>query len=114
MDVVSFPAGCYDITLYAEFAGFNKENNLSYYEIGTDTYNLIFNGPEGNFGYIIPPITKTIVTDRTFGLSMCTPEKHRYFTEHSLNTDGEQHSIVYENLDEPMMYLIGFENLYGA
>lgn len=113
-DVVVFPAGCYEITLYAEFAAFNEENNLSYYEIGIDAYNLIFNGPEGGFGYSTPPVTKTIVADRAFGLSMCTPEDHRYFTEHNLNPDGEQHSIVYENMDEPLMYLIGFENLYGA
>ena len=113
-DVEVFPAGFYEITLYAEFAGFNEENNLSYYEIGVDTYSLIFDGPEGGFGYITPPITKTILADRAFGLSMCTPENHRYFTEHSRNPDGEQHSIVYENMDEPLMYLIGFENLYGA
>jgi hypothetical protein len=114
VEVVAFPAGYYEITLYAEFAGFNEENNLSSYTIGGDTFDLIFDGPEGGFGYINPPITKTIMAEGAFGLSMCTPENHRYFTEHYRNPDGEQHSIVYENLDDPVMYLIGFENLYGA
>ena len=114
VDVEVFPAGFYEITLYAEFAGFNEENNLSYYEIGIDAYVLLFDGPEGGFGYITPPITRTLVAECAFGLSMCTPENHRYFTEHNRNPDGEQHSIIYQNMDEPLTYLIGFENLYGA
>lgn len=114
VDVEVFPAGFYEITLYAEFAAFSEENNLSCYDIGVDAYDLIFDGPEGGFGYITPPITRTIVAECAFGLSMCTPENHRYFTENGRNSDGEQHSIVYQNMDAPLMYLIGFENLYGA
>lgn len=113
-DVETFPPGFYEITLYAEFAGYNNENQLSYYEVGTSTYNLIFDGPEGGFGYLSSPITKTIAADCQFGLSMFTPENHRYFTENKLNSDGEQHSIVYRNHDDTCMYLIGFENVYGA
>ena len=114
MQNVTFPAGVYKVTLYAEFAGYNEKNNLSYYEVGGNVYSLIFDGPEGGFGYLSPPITKTIKVDSRFGLSMCTPENHRYFTENSLNPDGQNHSRVYLNKDNPTMYLIGFENLYGA
>ena len=113
-DVETFPAGLYEITLYAEFAGYRDENELSYYEVGTSAYNLIFAGPEGGSGYLSPPITKTIVVDCQFGLSMFTPENHRYFTENGLNPDGQQHAKIYKNLDDPTMFLIGFENLYGA
>lgn len=113
VDDETFPAGIYELTLYAEFAAYNEENVLSHYEVGTTIYNVIFAGPEGGFGYITPPIDATIVTDHEFGLSMLTPEGHRYFTENSLNPDGYQHSIVYKNLDDPHMFLIGFENLYG-
>ena len=109
----TFPAGTYEIVLYAEFAGYNEANNLSYYQVGTNEYNLIFDGPEGGFGYLSPPITKTITIVHMFGLSMATPENHRYFTQNGLNPDGQAHSIVYKNNDEPYMFLIGFENLYG-
>lgn len=110
----TFPAGTYDITLYAEFAGYHNENELSYYETGTATYNLIFAGPEGQFGYLTPPLTKTFTIEHEFGLSMLTPEQHRYFTQNWKNPDGKIHSKVYRNLDDPYMFLIGFENLYGA
>lgn len=113
-DVETFPAGLYEITLYAEFAAYRDENELSYYLVGSSTYSLIFSGPEGGCEYIDPPLTKTFTADCQFGLSMLTPENHRYFTETSLNPDGEQHAKVYENLDDPCMFLIGFENLYGA
>jgi len=113
-DVETFPAGLYEITLYAEFAAYRDENELSYYLVGSSMYNLIFSGPEGGCGYIDPPLTKTFTADCQFGLSMLTPEEHRYFTETSLNPDGEQHAIVYENLDDPCMFLIGFENLYAT
>ena len=112
-DVETFPAGMYEITLYAEFAGYCDENELSYYEVGTSAYNLIFAGPEGGSGYLPSPETKTIVTDCGFGLSMLTPENHRYFTENGFNPDGQNHSVVYKNLDDPNMFIIGFENLYG-
>jgi len=109
------PPGVYKITLLAEFAGYNKMNELAYYKVGETTYNMIFAGSEGNFGYLSPPITKTFIIDYGFGLSMYVGhEDHRYFTENSLNPDGQIHSIVYENLAEPAMYIIGFENLYGT
>jgi hypothetical protein len=112
--VETFPAGTYTITLYAEFAGYHNENELSYYEVNTTTYNLLFAGPEGGFGYISPPIVKKFTAAKEFGLSMFTPEFHRYFTQNSLNPDGQIHSKVYRNLDDPKMFLIGFENIYGA
>ncbi len=113
-DVETFLPGIYEVTLYAEFAGYNEENELGYYEVGTSTYNVIFYGLEGNFGYTDAPITKEIDAPYVFGLSLHTPEDHRYFTQHSNNGDGEQHSIVYENLNDPLMYIVGFENIWGA
>ena len=74
---------------------------------------MLFAGPEGGFGYIVP-ITKTFTANDQFGLSMLSPGPHRYFTKTFINPDGEQHAKVYQNLDDPQMFLIGFENLYGA
>jgi len=111
----TFPAGTYNITLYAEFAGFHEENELSFYEVNTSTFNLIFNGSEGGSEYVSPPLTKIFTAGSDFGLSMLTPENHTYYTETSRNPDyPEQHAIIYENLDEPGMFLIGFENLYAT
>jgi len=113
--VETFPAGYYEVTLYAEFAGYHATNELSYYPINTSSYNLLFSGPEGNEGYISPPLNKTFSCSVTFGLSMYVgAEGHRYFTENTQNPDGENHSKVFLNLDAPDMYLIGFENVYGA
>ena len=112
--VETFSAGTYNITLYAEFAGYCDENELSYYEVGTSIFHVIFTGPEGGSGHLSPPITKTFTTDYLFGLSMLSPGPHRYFSETSKNPDGEQHAKVYRNLDDPNMFLIGFENQYGA
>ncbi|MGQ9461430.1 MAG: DUF4114 domain-containing protein, partial [Candidatus Bathyarchaeaceae archaeon] len=112
--IETFSAGKYNITLYAEFAGYYDENELSYYEVGTSVYHVIFTGPEGGYGYVTPPITKTFTINYQFGLSMlCGETGYRYFTQKSRNPDGLTHARVYENLDSPGMYLIGFENLYG-
>ena len=112
VDVETFPAGMYNITLYAEFSAYSYENELSYYEVGTSTYNLIFAGPEGGFEYISPPTTKTIVAGSQFGLSILTPENYTYLTEKNLNPDGQQHFRVYKSLDDPSMFLVGLEDLY--
>ena len=110
----TFPAGLYEITLYAEFAGYCDENELSYYEVGTDVFTVIFDGEEGGSGYLDPPWTRTFVTDYEFGISMRTPENYRYYTETSRNPDyPEQHAKVYKNLDDSCMFLIGFENLFA-
>ena len=109
-----FPAGTYNITLFAEFAGYHDENELSYYQVGTSTYTLIFDGPEGGFEYLSTPITETITVGHQFGISLFTPDDYRYFTENSLNPDGQNHAKVYKNLDDPKMFLIGFEDLYEA
>lgn len=113
-DVSTFPSGVYNITLYAEFAGYANENELSYYQTGTETYNIIFTGPEGGSEYIVPPVSKTFTINFEFGISMLSPGPHRYFTENNLNPDGQTHNKVYRNLDDPSMYLIGFENTYGS
>lgn len=109
-----FPAGLYEIILYAEFAGYHATNELSSYPINTSDFTLIFSGPEGNSGYITPPINKTFLSNDTFGLSLYVAhESHRYFTEHARNPDGQNHSKVYQSLDGPDLYFIGFENIYG-
>jgi PKD repeat protein len=116
-DVQTFSPGIYNITLMAEFASYNAQNELSYYAVGTSDLQTIFAGPEGvtepSGGYVVPPIFKYFESDAQFGISMLSPE-HRYYTEHYLNPDfPEIHAKVYANLDTPGMYLIGFENLFG-
>jgi len=111
--VETFIPGTYNVMLCAEFADYHASNELSWYVVGTADYNLIFSGPEGNFGYVNPPIVKSFIIDSKFGLSFLSPEA-RYFTETSKNPDGIKHAQVYVNLDDPDMFLIGFENLLGA
>jgi PKD repeat protein len=113
-NVSTFPPGSYNVTLYAEFASLADTNELSYYKVGTDIYNMLFTGPEGGHDYVSPPISKVFNTTYEFGLSMFCEGIHRYFTENNLNPDGYIHSKVYRNLDDPRMFLIGFENLYGS
>jgi len=110
----TFSADTYEITLYAEFAGYADRNELSYYEVGTNNFPVIFTGPEGGSDYVDPPVAKTLTAGYQFGLSLLSKGEHRYFTETSRNGDGLQHAKIYENLDEPGMFLIGFENLWGG
>ena len=53
------------------------------------TIRLIFAGQEGADdslgGYVVPPVSKTFVVDKQFGLSLLV--SFRYFTEHSQNPD---------------------------
>jgi hypothetical protein len=116
--VETFPPGTYDVSLLAEFAGYYAENNLSWYLVGTTDYNVIFLGSDGNSGYVSPPVNRTFTANAAFGLSLATPENHRYFTENSKNPDylplHLNHSLVVSNLDNMNMYLLGFENLYGG
>jgi len=112
VDVETFPAGIYNITLYAEFAGYHNENELSYYEVGNTSYILIFAGPEGGSGNLSSPLSKTIFAFDQFGFSLLTPDDYRYFSENTLNVDGQQHMKVYKNLDDPTLFLIGFEDMY--
>jgi hypothetical protein len=109
----TFSAGTYNVTLYAEFAGYELSDELSWYIVGTAEYNLLFSGPEGNFGYISPPIVKTFMTDGEFGLSFLSPEA-RYFTETARNPDGIKHAMMLANLDNPAMFFVGFENTLGG
>jgi len=114
-DVETFSPGTYNITLYAEFACYRDQNELSYYAVETSDFHTIFTGPEGGNGYLTPPISKSFESDSQFGLSMLSPGPHRYFTEHWRNPDyPEQHAKVYRNLDSPDMFLIGFENYFGG
>lgn len=109
----TFPPGTYVITLYAEFAAYNAQNELSWYEVGTSDFVVLFEGSEGCFGYLSSPITKTFVVDCEFGLSFLSPEA-RYFTENERNPDYPtipKHAMIFKNKDDPNMFLIGFENL---
>jgi len=112
-NIETFPAGAYEITLYAEFAAYHAFNELSWYAMGTAEYNVIFSGQEGGFGYVTPPLTKSLEVDREFGLSFLTPHG-RYFTEIARNPDGVKHALVFVNLDDPNVLLIGFENTLGG
>jgi len=109
-----FPAGRYEVILYAEFAGYHETNELSFYPVNTSSFSILFSGPEGNSGYITPPINKIFSSSGVFGISMyVNAEDHRYYTETWRNPDCQNHSKTYVNLDDPNMYIIGFENLYG-
>ena len=110
----TFPAGDYNVTLYAEYAGWWQSNNLSRYAVGSSVYTDVFLGSEGNFGPVIPPLNKSFTANDEFGLSFVSWEA-RYFTETANNPDSQQHAKVYVNLDSSRpMYLIGFENTLGG
>lgn len=108
--VETFPLGTYNITLYAEFAQYYDENELSFYQVDTSNFNLIFTGPEGGSGYLTPT-TKTFTADYQFGLSLSrtTTLPFTYFTEPSRNPNATQWAKVYKNLDDPSMILVGFD-----
>jgi hypothetical protein len=108
--VETFPSGTYNITLYAEFAQYYDENELSFHQVDTSNFNVIFSGPEGGSGYLTP-ITKTFSADYQFGLSLSrtTTLPFRYFTELSRNPNATKWAKVYENLDDPSMILVGFD-----
>jgi len=107
LTVETFPAGTYNITLYAKFGG---NNELSYYEINTSSFNVLFIPSEPTmYGYVTPPLTKTLSADYQFGLSLLSWQDTRYFTETALNPDGYPHAKVYMNLNNPSMLLIGFD-----
>jgi len=109
--VETFPAGDYNVTVYAAFAGWWSMNNLSWYSVGSTVYNDIFLGSEGSgFGYLNPYVNKSFRATEEFGLSFISPA-NRYFTNHTANPDGLSHAMIYTNLDSSRpMYLIGFEN----
>ena len=112
VDLQTFPPGTYEVTLYAEYAGYNEHNELSWYPVGTSEFHLIFKGSEGNFGKVEPPINKTFTAKSEFGLFFNVTHKgHKYYSEISKNFDGKWHHRVYQNLDDPSVYLIGWENL---
>ena len=111
----TFPAGTYEARLLAEYGSYHETNTFSYYPTGTNNFILLFSGPEGNFGYVTPPLVKTFTSVTTFGFSMyVAAENHRYFTQTYRNPDCLQHARVYQNLDSPGMYFVGFENGYGS
>jgi hypothetical protein len=43
--VQTFSPSMYNITLMAEFANYNGQNELSYYAVGTSDFQTIFTGP---------------------------------------------------------------------
>ncbi|MEM2118838.1 MAG: DUF4114 domain-containing protein, partial [Candidatus Bathyarchaeia archaeon] len=108
----TFRAGVYRITLYAEFAAYHAQNELSYYLVNTTTYNTIFADNEGGFGYLTTPITKNLTIPGQFSLSLLSLSSYRFFVETSRNTDGQVHAKVYRNLDNYNMIFICFEDLY--
>ena len=117
-DIERFSAGTYNITLLAKFSNSHSINVLSHYSVETSNYQTIFTGSKGNTslpqGYVVPPLSTMLIANNQFALSILSP-KFRYFTEHYLNPDfPEQHSKIYVNLDNPDMFLIGFESCYGG
>ena len=116
-DSETFPSGIYQTKLLAEFGRYHSICVLSYYAVGTSEYQTVFAGQEGADnslgGYVVPPVSKTFVVDKQFGLSLLI--SFRYFTEDSQNPDYPiQHAKIYTNLDSPTMFLIGFEDSIGG
>jgi hypothetical protein len=123
LTVETFPAGTYNITLYAKFGGDNNDsidrNELSFYQVNSSVFNVLYTPSEPTiFGYVIPPLTKTFSASYEFGLSLLSWRDTRYFTEHVLNPeyvkypeypDESHHVKVYLNLDDPSMLLVGFD-----
>jgi len=123
LSVETFPAGRYNITLYAKFGGdnddLNDSNELSFYQVNSTTFNVLYTPSEPTiFGYVIPPLTKTFSAGYQFGLSLLSWRDTRYFTEHVLNPEylkypeypnESYHTKVYLNLDDPSMLLVGFD-----
>ena len=109
VDVETFPAGTYNITLYAKFATYVSVNELDYYQVNTTNFNVIFPPSAGGYGYITPPISETFEADYQFGLSLLTWQGTRYFSEAARNPCGVPHDEVYQNLNNPSMLLIGYD-----
>jgi len=114
VEVETFPAGIYDITLYAKFGGFNPDNvdinELSYRLLNTSSFNVLFTPSEPTFyGYLTQPLSKNFTANHQFDLSLLSWRSTRYYTETALNPDGLPHAQVYMNLNDPDMLLIGFD-----
>jgi hypothetical protein len=112
--VETFPAGTYNITLYAKFGGYNPDNvdvnELSYCQTNTSSFNVLFTPSEPTvYGYVTPPLSKTFSANYQFDLSLLSWNSTRYYTETALNPDGLPHAQVYMNLNDPDMLLIGFD-----
>jgi len=111
----TFAAGTYRITMYAEYAGYRDSNQLKWYKVGTSTFGLIFDGPEGippgdPMGLVNPPLAHTFVSADTFGLSLFSPDG-TWYTETSRNIDVQKHARIYQSQTNSNLYFIGFENM---
>jgi hypothetical protein len=104
----TFPTGTYDLHLLAEFTV--NRNTIGYYPVGTDQFQALITGSEGNFGFINPPVTHRFVTQAQFGLAIFTPMEQLFFTERARNNDGMQHARIFRDLNAPRSFLIGFED----
>jgi len=120
VSIGTFPAGTYNITLYAKFGGNNQQhidmNEIDYYQVNTSTFNVLFTPSEPTiFGYVTPPLTKTFSTGYQFGLSFLSYKDTRYYTESNLNPDGIPQVEIFVNNNDPTMLLFGFdENSNGC
>lgn len=108
---VTFPSGKYEISLYAEFTQYYDLNELCLYQTGTNNSMPILPGSEGGEGYF-SPLTKTFEADSEFGLSLSRNDSlpFMYFTEPARNIGGQQFAAVYNDLDSPSTFLIGFDD----
>ncbi len=117
-NVETFALGTYNITLYAEFSEICNENELSCYDANTTLFNVVFTGHEGGSGYLSTPISKSFTARFQFGLSVLWPDGEgggpRCFIETWRNSDGEKHTKVFEDLDDPGMLFVGFRDMHGA
>lgn len=112
--IETFVPGSYNITLYAKFSEQCDEDELSFYEVNSSIFDVIFTGSEGRPGYLDPPLSRIVDARFQFGLSVLwlsgEGEFNQYFTETWRNPDKEQNARVFENLDDPGMFLVGFRD----
>lgn len=115
VSIETFPPGVYNVTLYAEWAGYRDSNQLRWYRVGTSVFNVIFYGSDGippnsPMGMVTQPLTKSFTSDSTFGLSLLSPDGTEY-SEQSKNPDGKQHMKIYQSGTDSNLYFAGFENM---
>jgi len=113
-DVFVFPPGAYEVKLLAEFAGYNEGNNMGWYIEETGDSGVIFEGKEGGWGYIDPPVAKTFRLESEYGFYLYVEFTDKtYYSNTTKNPDKFKHVRVFKSKTEDL-WLIGWEDLYGG
>ena len=101
----TFKAGCYKMTVLAEFAAYAPLNNLSWYTVGSDQLNYLF------YGENVTDDSVYMSTNESFGFCLGSPDEY-FYTESSRNNDSEDHALVFLN-PNTSGYIVAWEDLWG-